>query len=907
MKSNLLDSSQHDQVINECVANIWEHSVDLMFIMAVEENGEFSLYDNNPASREIMGIANDAPIHRLNIRQTWSDDIVEGLYATYRKAIAAHRPISFEQFATHYDKSIFVNTLFVPIFDENDQPLFVCGVSRDISDIKAAEQMALDANAKLHEYSQALENVNKDLDAKVKVRTQELERTTQELEVALEAKSSFVARMSHEIRTPINAMVGLCNLLKKTGLNETQHDYIDKIIDSGEVLTRLVNDILDVSKLEADMLTIEQIEFDLEQIMRQSVNISNFSAYEKNLELVLQVDPNVPAKLIGDPLRIQQIVINLVSNAIKFTEKGAISLHVGVQPSEHKKQIVLCFDVQDTGIGLSQEQQMNLFQSFSQADGSITRKYGGSGLGLFISQKIANLMGGKITLASELGQGACFTVRIPLGVVQSMPMVARYHQGQGHRVLVVDDLELSRKALHGLLSELAYQVEVARSGFEAIDLIAQAVAENHPFSVILLDWKMPQMDGVQTSRKIKARFKAQTPPILMISAYEKQAIQEHLQSGLISNFIEKPISPSSLFDAVETMLNHHPVSQPKLPEKGLELSDYRILLVEDNTINQQVALGYLEDSGIQVLVAGNGEEALEILAHQRVDLVLMDIQMPKLDGLSTTEYLRNKMQFTQPIIAMTAHVSEGAINECLSCGMNAHIGKPINSMELYQVLVEYLDLSLPESNTVHSAVVHKYPQAGLISQLTDLDLLDVPAALKQLRHRDDLYLSLVETFYKQYAKRQFVDEMMMMTREELADTAHAIKSNTAYIGALSLSSQYAVLEQQLRQEQEIADPVVLFRELERLISLLEPLFSQEVGTVAISPEDKCKLFKEYLGNLLVQLDHSDFAAESTLRAIQSLMKNCPEQSDIDEIMNYVEAIEFEQAFTIAKQVYDNLP
>ncbi|CAG9295213.1 response regulator [Celerinatantimonas diazotrophica] len=892
---------QHQRVMRECFESLWQHSADFMFVMAVEPNGEFTLYDNNPASRKVMGLPMDTCVDHFNIRDLWDDEIVEGLYASYQQAIDAHKPVSFEQYATRgEDNAIFANTLLVPIYDKDDNPIFVCGVSRDISDRKAMEQMTLDANEKLQEYSQALENINKNLDDKVRERTCELEQTAQELEAALETKSSFVARMSHEIRTPINAVLGFCNLLNKTSLDDMQRDYIAKILDSGEVLLRQVNDILDFSKLEADSVSIENIEFELEPTIHQAININSLNADTKDLEIVLSLDSSVPQKLIGDPVRIKQILINLVNNAVKFTDSGYVSVNISAKPTGNCDKVLLEIDVQDTGIGITQEQQQRLFHSFSQADDSITRRFGGSGLGLVISRKYAQLMGGELSCKSTPGEGSCFHVSLPLGLVQNQSDSERHGSGDGFRVLVVDDLPISRQVLKTMLGELGYQVEVATDGYEAVEYVNQAFDIRQPFDVILLDWKMPRMDGIETSEQIHSRFQEQTPPILMISAYERQKMQAYCNDGLISSFIEKPVSPSSLFDAVESLLSRHlrmtKNTDPKVKQK--DLSAYRLLLVEDNPINQQVAQGYLEDTHIHVDIANNGEQAIEFLSKNDVDIVLMDIQMPYMDGLTATQKLRQELGFDKPIIAMTAHVSDSAISECLHSGMDAHVGKPIDSVELFSVLLRYLasdnDLSHFKDHQEKGPLTH--PQ--LCEALSQIQELNLQEAMSRIGGRNELYFSLLETFYSQYRHRHFIEQLQTATPEELRNFVHALKSNAAYIGAYELVNRCLELESELLDGEVQPQGLTLFESLEKLLVKLDPLLEHYLTEQSIN---SVNAFKQHLSQLEGQLRTADFAFEKTLKKLTSFVTRRDDLNRLQQIQNAVEEIELETAAKLVAQ------
>lgn len=892
---------QHQRVMRECFEGLWQHSADFMFVMAVEPNGEFTIYDNNPASRKLMGLAPDEPIDHYNIRDIWADDIVQGLYASYQQAIDAHKPVSFEQYATNGEEhTVFANTLLVPIYDKDDNPIFVCGVSRDITDRKAMEQLTLDANEKLQEYSQALENINKNLDDKVYERTCELEQIAQELEVALEAKSSFVARMSHEIRTPINAVLGFCNLLNKTSLDDTQRDYVSKILDSGEVLLRQVNDILDFSKLEADRVSIENIEFELEPTIHQAINVNSLAADEKGLEIVLSQDSSIPQKLMGDPVRIKQILINLVNNAVKFTDSGYVSVNISTKQTGNRDKILLEIDVKDTGIGISEEQQQRLFRSFSQADDSITRRYGGSGLGLVISRKYAQLMGGEISCKSNPGEGSCFHVSLPLGVVPSLAERERYGSGEGFRVLVVDDLPISRQVLKTMLGELGYQVEIATDGYVAIEYVAQAFELQQPFDVILLDWKMPNMDGIETSMQIHSRFQEQTPPILMISAYERQKMQTYCNDGLISSYIEKPVSPSSLFDAVESLLSRHlrMIQRAESTTQHKDLSAYRLLLVEDNPINQQVALGYLDDTHIHIDIANHGEQAIEFLSKNDVDIVLMDIQMPYMDGLTATQKLRQELCFAKPIIAMTAHVSDSAISECLRSGMDAHVGKPIDPVELFAVLSKYLANDNDFSHFNESKEMGPLPHSQYSEALAQIPELDIQEAVSRIGGRSELYFSLLETFYSQYRHRHFMEQLQTMTHEQLRNFVHALKSNAAYIGAYEVVNRCLALEKELLDGEVQSQDLELFELLEQLLVKLDPLFEHHLAEQSI---DSVNAFKQHLTQLERQLRAADFTFEKTLKKLTSFVTRQDDQNRLQQIQNAVDEVELEAAAQLVTQ------
>ncbi|PWI32566.1 histidine kinase [Vibrio albus] len=908
--SKNFDQEEHDKVVIECFSHLWKHSVDFMFIMAVEENGEFSLYDNNPASRTVMGLDKDLPIHRYNIRETWSDEVVEGLYATYRKAIEARKPVSFDQFATTGDSPVYVNTLFVPIFDENGLPLFVCGVSRDVSQIKAAEQIAVSANEKLKEYTQALENINDDLDNKVKTRTQELEKTTTDLKVALEAKSSFVSRVSHEIRTPINAMLGLSNLLKKTQLNDIQQDYVEKILDAGNVLMGVVNDILDFSKIEAEKLHPECIRFNPETTIRKAINISNFKAYDKGLELALYMDPVMPRHLMGDPLRIQQVIINLLSNAVKFTEQGSISLEV-TYDTDSARTPFLQIAVTDTGIGISAEQQERLFIPFNQADNSITRHYGGTGLGLMISKKLCELMGGTITVNSQPGKGSCFTVRIPLENERNRPDNITL---PNRSVLVVDEHPISLRLISKMLSEAGYLVGSAGNAAQAIEMAKQASIEGTPYDTVLLDRGVTGETPIKSILSTLHKYQITTPPVIMLSAYEKLAAQDDPDMDLVKCFLEKPSTPGALFQAIESdpefSLNEWAPQAGKAPSRTTNLSAYTLLLVDDNPINQQVAAGFLKDSGIQIDIAGNGEDALEKVRRTSYDIILMDLQMPKLDGISATRHIRTHLNQSVPIIALTAHTNETTIRECLENGMSAHLSKPLDADTLYRVITDYLEANPASTN--HTAAAEKSVMINtdtklLFSQLASIEALNVKEALERLYHSEELFLSLIRSFYERYSDSLLLTQSTReLSLSQLTDEIHSLKSNCAYIGAQELSSACTILEQKLRsgETQVNADPIIY--DLRELISCLHPLFCTESEVQQNSEQEKVSL-KTCLTTMNTQLAQSDFRVEQTLAQIKSQLSGDKKSSEaIEYIGALVEEVEFEQALEASEPLIASL-
>jgi signal transduction histidine kinase/DNA-binding response OmpR family regulator len=531
-----------------------------------------------------------------------------------------------------------------------------------------------------------------------KAAEQTIQAAQAELEKASEAKSAFLANMSHEIRTPMNAVLGLSHLALKTDPSPRQRDYLVKIRSSGQHLLGIINEILDFSKIEAGKLSIESVEFDLDKVLENVGNLISEKAEEKGLELIFDIEPSVNStRLRGDPLRLGQILINFCNNAVKFTEEGEVVIKGRVLEASGDSQLVE-FSVSDTGIGMTEAQIGRLFQAFEQADTSTTRKYGGTGLGLAISKRLAELMGGDVGVTSELGKGSTFwfTARLGKGVAVLRPSLLRSDL-RGRRLLIIDDNSSARAVLSNMLVNMTFVVDEAASGEEGIEMVRQAAQRSEPYEIIFVDWQMPRLDGIETSKRIIALPDLSNPPhLVMVTAYGREDVLKQAEENGLENVLVKPVTSSTLFDTIVGVLG---VQQEGIGHVQIASSfeiartrGTRVLLVEDNEINQEVAIGLLEDAAIQVDLAENGEIAVRMAQENDYDAVLMDMQMPVMDGIEATRALRSDPRFQNlPIIAMTANAMAADREKCLQAGMNDHIGKPIDPDQLFSVLLRWAE------------------------------------------------------------------------------------------------------------------------------------------------------------------------------------------------------------------------
>jgi two-component system sensor histidine kinase/response regulator len=700
----------------------------------------------------------------------------------------------------------------------------------------------------------------------------ELKEAKEAAEAATRAKSEFLANMSHEIRTPMNAIVGMTHLALRHTTDTRQLDYLHKIDRATNNLLQIINDILDFSKIEAGKLTMEHVPFRLDDVLSNLSTVTSLRAQEKGLEFIFDVASGLPETLIGDPLRLNQVLVNLCGNSVKFTEQGEIVVRIR-SLEQDVGSARLEFTVKDTGIGMSKEQLGKLFQAFTQADTSTTRRYGGTGLGLTICRTLVQMMGGNFHVASEEGKGSVFMFtaefKRPAGEVAAVRRVGVSFTGM--KALVVDDNETSRAILSEQLRALGFRTHAAASGEEAIASLERAHAERDPFVLVLMDWRMPGMDGLEASRLIKGSASiAATPMIIMATAYDSEGVHAAAHAAGLDAFLVKPISQSTLYDAVMDVFGHtdrvnHGVSKgADIAEIARGIRGARILLVEDNEMNQQVAMELLGDAGLVVTLAVDGRQAVEKMRSD-FHAVLMDVQMPVMDGYEATRKIRSRPAFRGiPVIAMTANAMEQDRTLALEAGMTDHVAKPIDPVQLFRKLAFYIksDPAKPFEAVAASASSRGPTEAGaeLPEGLPGIDLAD---GLGHLAGNRTAYRRLLMQFGS--TSRLLDDTLAALAagdRKAAVRGVHSMKSVAGNLGAKELSRLAAEVESALKKERETPEAIEgLTRSFRTVVQGIQEWTGQEAGRAgSVGPTLEAGALRGRLGELRALVADNDATA-----------------------------------------------